>query len=82
MNAGFQSFCRQLESTLIVALAGGSVDERFGSDFAATLQTGFGDERSSDTRAEQIDVFVASLPLQHRKCKVTAKFFTNINQFG
>ena len=49
------------------------MDERLGSDFAATLQTGFGDERSSDTRAEQIDVLVASLPLQDRKCKVTAQ---------
>ena len=80
-NARFQGFSGQLESTLVVPLAGCSMHKRFRANFTATLQAGFGDQRTSDAGAHEINVLIASLPLQYWERKVAAQLFTNVHKF-
>ncbi len=57
-HVGLQRIIAELEAHLVVALAGGAVDDRVGADLFGDLDLLLGDQRPGDGGAEQIVALV------------------------
>ena len=68
----------QLETHLVVTLAGGPVGDGLGTFGAGNLHHALGDERAGDARAEKVLAFVNRPGLDHRKDEVPGEFLTQV----
>ena len=68
----------ELESYLIVALAGRAVRDRICARFPRDLDQALRDQRSSDRRSEQVLAFVYGVRAEHRKHEIADELFAQI----
>src|SRR5690554_750927 len=78
LDARLECVGTQLETHLVVALAGCTVRDGIGAGFVGNLDQTFGDQRARNRRAEQILAFIDGIGTEHREYEVTHKLFTQV----
>ncbi len=68
----------QLETHLVVALAGGTVGDGIGTGFVGNFNQALGDQRTGDGSTQQVLAFINGVGAEHRENKVAHKFFTQV----
>src|SRR3546814_4980057 len=63
---------------LVVALAGGAMADRIGTDLAGDLDLALGDQRPGDRGAEQVEALVHGIGAEHREDEVADEFLAHI----
>ena len=79
LNVGRQRVGGELEATLVIALAGGTVGERRGSLLTGDFQALLGDQRPGNRRPQQVDRLVLRSPREHREGKIATQFVAHID---
>jgi hypothetical protein len=69
----------QLESDLIVALAGSAMGEGIGFFLSGDFDHAFGDERTRDACTQEILAFIECTGLEHRVNEIARKFLLQID---
>ena len=77
-HVGLERVIAELETHLIVALAGRAVRHGIGADFLGDLDLLLGDQRPRNRGAEQILAFIERIGAKHRKHIVAHEFFAQI----
>ncbi len=68
----------QLETHLIVTLAGGTMGDGISTGFVGDLDQSLGDQRTGNGSAQQVFAFIDSIGAEHREHEVTDELFTQI----
>ena len=68
----------QLETDLVVALAGGAMGDGVGTGLMGDLDQALGDQRPGDRRAEQVDALVERVHAEHREDEIADEFLAEI----
>ena len=82
LHSGLKCLGSQLESALIVSLAGRSVCVSVRSNILGDLETDLGDQRTCDRCSEQVDAFISRLPLHNLESEVATEFFLDIDDLS
>ncbi len=77
-TSGLSAKYRQLETDLVVPLAGSAVSDRVGAFPDGDLDLPLGDERPGDRGAEQIDAFVKGVHAEHREDEVADELLAEV----
>ena len=78
LDVGLQRVGAELESHLIVALAGRAVGDRIGADLSRDVDQVFGDQRPRDRGAQQILPLVERVGAKHRKDVVANELLADV----
>ena len=68
----------QLETHLVVALAGGTVGNGIGAGFVGDFNQTLGNQRAGNGGTQQVLAFVNGVGAEHGEDKITHKFFTQV----
>jgi hypothetical protein len=77
-DVGLERVIGELETYLVIALAGRAMGDGVGADFLRDLDLFFGDQRPRDRSAEQILALVERVGPEHRKHVVADEFLAQI----
>ena len=78
LDAGLQRIGTQLETHLVVTLAGGAVRNSICTGLVDDVDQALGDQRARDGSAEQVFAFVHGVGAEHWKHEIAHEFFAQV----
>ena len=78
LDVGIERIIAELETDLVVALAGRAVSDGIGPDLAGDLDLAFGDQRPRNRGAEKIGAFVERVGAKHREHEIADELLAQI----
>ena len=78
LDVGLERVIGQLETHLVVALAGRAMSDRIGAGQLGDLDLALGDQRPRDRGAEQINAFVERIGAEHREDEVADELLAQV----
>ncbi len=78
LDAGLQCIGAQLETHLVVALAGGAVRDGIRAGLVGDVDQALGDQRARDGGAEQVFAFIDGVGAEHREHEIAHEFFAQV----